>query len=297
MIEVAGLTKRFGSTVAVDDLSFGVEPGTITGFLGPNGAGKTTTLRALLGLVHPTAGEATIGGKRYRELDAPLRRVGAVLEATSFHPGRRARNHLRVVGARVGVPGERIDEVLELVGLRDAARGRVRTYSLGMRQRLSIAAALLTDPDVLILDEPANGLDPEGIRWLRDLLRWLASEGRTILVSSHVLAEVAQTVDRVVIIDRGRLVREAALEELVRGVSTRTRVRTSAPDQLLALLRDARIDAAVGGDGQLSVAAPPEEIGRIAAANGIVLAELAAETATLEDMFFELTRTQPEAGP
>ncbi|HEY4726480.1 MAG TPA: ATP-binding cassette domain-containing protein, partial [Actinomycetota bacterium] len=204
-ITIQGLTKRFGPVTAVDDLSFEVDQGTVVGFLGPNGAGKTTTLRTLLGLVTPTTGTARIDGRPYRELTDPIRHVGAVLEASSFHPGRSARNHLRVVATAAGLPLDRADAVLEQVGLTGAARRRVGGFSLGMRQRLGLATALLGDPQVLILDEPANGLDPEGVHWLRGLLRQLADQGRTVLVSSHVLAEVAQTVDQVVIIARGRL--------------------------------------------------------------------------------------------
>ena len=211
MIEVERLTKRYGSTVAVNDLSFSVAPGTLTGFLGPNGAGKSTTLRAILGLVRPNAGRTAVLGRPYRELDAPLERVGAVLETFDAHPGRSGRNHLRVLAAAARLPTSRVDEVLALVELTGAARRRAKGYSLGMRQRLGLAAALLGDPEVLVLDEPANGLDPQGIRWLRDLLRSLAREGRTVLISSHVLAEIAQTVDEVVIIHRGRLVRHATM--------------------------------------------------------------------------------------
>ena len=204
-VSVRGLTKHFGSVRAVEELTFEVPSGQVTGFLGPNGAGKTTTLRMALGLVRPTAGDALIGGRRYAELAQPRRVVGAVLEATSFHPGRRARDHLRVLAQPVGVPAGRVDEVLELVGLTEAADRRVSGYSLGMRQRLGLASALLGDPEVLILDEPANGLDPAGIAWLRDLLRKEAKNGRAILVSSHVLSEVAQTVEQVVIVHQGRL--------------------------------------------------------------------------------------------
>ncbi len=204
-VSVRGLTKHFGSVRAVQELTFEVPSGQVTGFLGPNGAGKTTTLRMALGLVRPTAGDALIGGRRYAELAQPRRVVGAVLEATSFHPGRRARDHLRVLAQPVGVPAGRVDEVLELVGLTEAADRRVSGYSLGMRQRLGLASALLGDPEVLILDEPANGLDPAGIAWLRDLLRKEAKNGRAILVSSHVLSEVAQTVEQVVIVHEGRL--------------------------------------------------------------------------------------------
>jgi ABC-2 type transport system ATP-binding protein len=214
VIEVRGLTKRFGPVLAVDQLSFTVERGTVVGFLGPNGAGKTTTLRMLLGLVRPDAGTATINGRCYADLAEPLHQVGAVLEASSFHPGRTARNHLRVQALAGQADPSRIDDVLDLVGLADAAGRRAGRFSLGMRQRLGLATALLTDPELLILDEPANGLDPEGVRWLRDMLRGLAEEGTTVLVSSHILAEVAQTVDSVVILDRGRLVAQSTLAEL-----------------------------------------------------------------------------------
>ncbi len=289
MIEVEGLSKRFGKTQAVAGLSFRVEPGTITGFLGPNGAGKSTTLRAVLGLVHPDAGAATVLGVPYRQLDRPLHRVGAVLEASEVHPGRSGRNHLRVQAAAAGLPASRVQEVLELVELSAAAKRRVKGYSLGMRQRLGLATALLGDPEVLVLDEPANGLDPAGIRWLRDLLRSLAAEGRTILVSSHVLSEVAQTADRVVIIHRGRLIQQASIAEVLAGAQGATRVRSPEAPRLRELL------AAQGGtvtevDGTtLAVDLPPERIGEVAAANGIVLHELTVESATLEEVFLELT--------
>ena len=217
VIEVRGLTKRFGPVLAVDRLSFTVEAGEVVGFLGPNGAGKTTTLRMLLGLVRPGAGTATVNGSSYADLAEPLHQVGAVLEASSFHPGRTARNHLRVQALAGQADPSRIDDVLELTGLSDAADRRVGGFSLGMRQRLGLATALLTEPELLILDEPANGLDPEGVRWLRDLLRGLAAEGHTVLVSSHILAEVAQTVDSVVIVHHGRLVVQAPLRELTAG--------------------------------------------------------------------------------
>jgi ABC-2 type transport system ATP-binding protein len=217
VIEVRGLTKRFGPVLAVDRLSFAVEPGEVVGFLGPNGAGKTTTLRMLLGLVRPDAGTATINGSSYPDLPEPLHQVGAVLEASSFHPGRTARNHLRVQALAGQADPSRIDDVLELTGLTDAAGRRVGGFSLGMRQRLALATALLTDPELLILDEPTNGLDPEGVRWLRDLLRGMAAEGATVLVSSHILAEVAHTVDSVVILDHGRLVAQSALADLTGG--------------------------------------------------------------------------------
>jgi ABC-2 type transport system ATP-binding protein len=217
VIEVQGLTKRFGRVLAVDRLSFRVERGTVVGFLGSNGAGKTTALRMLLGLVRPDAGTATINGKSYHDLPEPLHQVGAVLEASSFHPGRTARNHLRIQALAGQADPSRIDDVLELVDLTDAADRRVSGFSLGMRQRLGLATALLTDPELLILDEPANGLDPDGIRWLRDLLRGLAAEGSTVLVSSHILAEVAQTVDSVVILDHGRLIAQSSLADLTTG--------------------------------------------------------------------------------
>jgi ABC-2 type transport system ATP-binding protein len=214
IIEAAGLTKRYGQVLAVDRLSFTVEPGQVVGFLGPNGAGKTTTLRMLLGLVRPDGGSATINGHAYGELSGPLGQVGAVLEASSFHPGRTARNHLRIQALVAGIDAARIDVVLDLVGLTDAADRRVHGFSLGMRQRLGLATALLADPEVLILDEPTNGLDPEGVRWLRDLIRGLAAEGTAVLVSSHILAEVAQSVDSVIIINHGRVVTQAPIAEL-----------------------------------------------------------------------------------
>ena len=289
MIEVDGLSKRFGKTQAVAGLSFRVEPGTITGFLGPNGAGKSTTLRSVLGLVHPDAGRATVLGVPYRELDRPLHRVGAVLEASEVHPGRTGLNHLRVQAAAAGIPASRANEVLALVELTAAAKRRVKVYSLGMRQRLGLATALLGDPEVLVLDEPANGLDPAGIRWLRDLLRSLAAEGRTILVSSHVLSEVAQTADRVVIIHRGRLVTQAAIADVLAGASGATRVRTPDADRLRSLLTGDGVALSTTDEGALLVSAPPERVGELAAANGVVLHELSVEQATLEEVFLELT--------
>jgi ABC-2 type transport system ATP-binding protein len=289
LIEVSELSKRFGKTQAVAGLSFRVEPGTITGFLGPNGAGKSTTLRSVLGLVHPDAGSATVLGVPYRELDRPLHRVGAVLEASEVHPGRSGRNHLRVHAAAAGLPRSRVEEVLALVELTAAAKRRVKGYSLGMRQRLGLAFALLGDPEVLVLDEPANGLDPAGIRWLRDLLRSLAAQGRTILVSSHVLAEVAQTADRVVIIHRGRLVQQATIAEVLAGARGATRVRTPDAERFRTILEAEGASVASKDGGALAVALPPERIGELAAANGIVLHELAVEQATLEEVFLELT--------
>jgi ABC-2 type transport system ATP-binding protein len=296
VIEVEHLTKRYGATLAVDDLSFGVAAGTVTGFLGPNGAGKSTTMRALLGLVHPTSGKTTVLGKPYRELDKPPQRVGALLETFDAHPGRSGRNHLRVLAVAAGIPRSRADEVLGLVDMAGAGQRRVKGYSLGMRQRLGLAAALLGDPEVLILDEPANGLDPQGIRWLRDFLRSLASEGRAILISSHVLAEVAQTVDDVVIIHRGKLVRHVAMGDVEAMAAGATTVRSPDAQRLASLLSGANMSVTHVGDGRLSVAAPPERIGELAAANGVVLHELCAERATLEEVFLELTGDPGERG-
>ena len=220
VVTVRSLTKRYGEVVAVDDLTFSLHPGTVTGFLGPNGAGKTTTLRLLLGLATPTTGQALVFGRRYRDLDDPARRVGAVLESSDLHPGRSGRDHLRALALAAKLPPRRVEEVLALVELQAAARRRVKTYSLGMRQRLALAGALLGDPELLVLDEPANGLDPAGVHWLRRFLRRFAERGRTVLVSSHMLAEAAQTVDHVVIIDRGRLVATGRLEELTERGAT-----------------------------------------------------------------------------
>jgi len=289
LIDVVDLSKRFGKTQAVAGLSFRVDPGTITGFLGPNGAGKSTTLRSVLGLVHPDAGSATVLGVPYLQLDRPLRRVGAVLEASEVHPGRSGRNHLRVQAAAAGLPVSRVDEVLALVELSAAGKKRVKGYSLGMRQRLGLATALLGDPEVLVLDEPANGLDPAGIRWLRDLLRSLAAEGRTILISSHVLSEVAQTADRVVIIHRGKLIQQATVAEVIAGAEGATRVRSPEASRLRALVAATGATVTEVSEGTLAADVPPERIGEIAAANGIVLHELTIDSATLEEVFLELT--------
>ena len=288
-IEVRGLTKRYGSTVAVDDLSFTIPAGRITGFLGPNGAGKTTTLRAVLGLVRPTAGEARVAGEPYRRLRDPLRRVGAVLEADSFHPSRSGRNHLRVLAVAGGIPLTRVDEALAEVELSGAARRKVGGYSLGMRQRLSVAGALLGLPELLVLDEPANGLDPEGIRWLRNFLRSFSAGGGTVLISSHVLGEVAQLANEVVIIHRGRLVAHEPLETLMARAAGGTVVRSPEAERLRALLAGAGLEPTVVSAGELRVAAPPERVGEIAAPAGIVLHELRTEGATLEEVFLGLT--------
>jgi ABC-2 type transport system ATP-binding protein len=293
VITIQGLTKRFGQVTAVDDLSFEVDQGTVVGFLGPNGAGKTTTLRTLLGLVTPTAGAARIDGKPYRQLTDPVRHVGAVLEASSFHPGRSARNHLRVVATAAGLPLARADQVLEQVGLTQAAHRRVGGFSLGMRQRLGLATALLGDPQVLILDEPANGLDPEGVHWLRGFLRQLADQGRTVLVSSHVLAEVAQTVDQVVIIASGRLVTQSTLAALTARTDQLVRVRTPQAETLRSLLAAQGIQAETEGADQLiAVGTTTETVGKAAATAGIVIYEMGAERSNLEDVFLQLTSQQ-----
>ena len=292
-LEVRGLTKRYGSTLAVDNLSFAVPPGRITGFLGPNGAGKTTTLRTLLGLVRPSSGEALVTGVPYRRLSDPARTVGAVLEATSFHPGRSGRNHLRVIAAADGIPRARVEEVLEHVELAGAAGRRVGGYSLGMRQRLSVAGALLGSPRLLVLDEPANGLDPEGIRWLRNFLRSFADDGGTVFISSHVLAEVAQLADEVVIIHHAKLIAHESLEALTARAAGGTLVRSPEAEQLSTRLAEAGIEAKREGN-ELRVTVEPERVGEIAAAAGIVLHELRVEEASLEEVFLELTTEEPK---
>src|SRR4051794_13201912 len=289
ILDVDSLTKRYGATTAVDDLSFQVQPGAVTGFLGPNGAGKTTTLRILLGLVRPTSGRATIGGAPYAARAEPTRMVGAVLEQGRFHPGRWGRDHLRVVTRATGVGESRVDEVLELVDLTGAARRRVKGYSLGMRQRLDIATALLGDPGVLILDEPANGLDPEGVRWLRDLLRERARAGGTVLLSSHVLAEVELLADRVVVIAGGRLRAQGTVAELV-GESSEILARTPSPGQLVAALAARGLAArADGGDRVLVAGATTDAVGDAAHGAGLALHELARRDGSLEDVFLRLT--------
>jgi ABC-2 type transport system ATP-binding protein len=289
-IELDGLTKRFGAIVAVDDVSFTVTQGSVVGFLGPNGAGKTTTLRMLLGLVTPTGGTATINGLPYRKLPEPRHVVGAALEASGAYPGRTARNHLRIEAMAGGAAASRVAEVLDLVGLTDAADRRVGKFSLGMRQRLGLATALLCDPEILILDEPANGLDPEGVHWLRRLLRGFAAEGRTVLVSSHILAEVAQTVDSVVIMDHGRLVAQSRLADLVTGPGQTISIRTPEAERLRAVLGDQGVEARIVAPDRLTVTrATGEQIGLLAAEHGIPIFETTAEAAELEDVFLHLT--------
>jgi ABC-type multidrug transport system ATPase subunit len=295
VIEIKDLVKRYGPVTAVDHLSFEVDRGTVVGFLGPNGAGKTTTLRSLLGLVTPDGGAATINGARYADLADPRRHVGAVLEASSFYPGRTARNHVGVQAVAAGLPRGRVDTVLDIVGLSDAADRRVGGFSLGMRQRLGIATAMLGDPEVLILDEPANGLDPEGVRWLREMVRALAEEGRTVLVSSHILAEVAQTVDSVVIVDHGRLVAHSTLDELT-GAGRVVRVRTPrASDLAVALSGDGVRVETVGADRLEITGSTPERIAIVAAELRIPIFESTTEVENLEDIFFQLTEKPKEA--
>jgi ABC-2 type transport system ATP-binding protein len=291
-IVVSGLTKQYKKVRAVDNLSFVVEPGRVTGFLGPNGAGKTTTLRMVLNLVTPTAGAATIGDRRYADLAEPLKTVGAILEASAAHRGRTGRNHLRIICAAAGLPASRADEALELVGLTPAAKRKFKGYSLGMRQRLGIAAALLGDPRVLILDEPANGLDPEGIRWMRDLLKGLAAQGRTILVSSHLLSEMELLADNVVIIAAGRLVRQGTVEEIVGSMSAdaRVRVRTPGADALTTALAQTPATVVPAGDGALFVTGvDAPAVGAAALRAGVELHELVTERPDLEHVFLELT--------
>ena len=290
VIELRDLTKRFGGLVAVDHLSFEVESGRVVGFLGPNGAGKTTTLRMLLGLAAPTGGSATINGRLYHELDQPLHIVGAVLDASAAHPGRTARNHLRIQALLGEVSPARIDKVLDLVDLTPAAERRVGEFSLGMRQRLGLATALLTEPEILILDEPANGLDPEGVHWLRELLRDLAAEGRTVLVSSHVLGEVAHTVDSVVILDCGRLVTHSTLGELTAGSAQVVRVRTPRAGELrLALEAEGAHVQPVASDRLEVSGASPEQIGNLAAERSIPIFESVSKSTDLEAIFLDLT--------
>ena len=287
-ISVQGLTKRFGGVLAVDDLSFDVQPGTITGFVGPNGAGKTTTLRILLGLVRPTAGTALVNGVRYARLDRPAHHVGAVLEASGFHPGRTARDHLRVLALASGIPAARVDTVLAEVDLAAAARRRVGGFSLGMRQRLGLAAALLGDPGILVLDEPTNGLDPAGVHWLRTFLRTRVDGGYTVLVSSHLLAELALSADSVVIVKEGRLVAQGPVAELTGGATVR--VRTPQAEQLRAALVARGVVAVLDGpDHVVAHDVDTEVVGQAVARAGLVVYEMSAHRPALEDAFLALT--------
>jgi len=289
-VEIHNLSKRFGHVVAVKDLSFDIEAGRVTGFLGPNGAGKSTTLRALLGLVRPTAGTATFGGRNYEELEQPSTQVGAVLEDTAFHPGRTARNHLRVLAQTGEHPPQRVDDVLAQVGLTEAADRRAGGFSMGMRQRLAIAGALLGDPEVLILDEPTNGLDPPGIRWMRDMVREQAGRGRAVLISSHLLAEVAQSVDDVVVIAGGELRAQGTLEHVLGGDDVPvTVVRAQDNARLAKALTSTGHAVQPDGDGLVVVGSTPEQVGVVAGDAGIYLVGLAQRSRSLEQAFFELT--------
>ena len=297
MIEARGLTKTFGRTVAVEDLSFTVPGRTVTGFLGPNGAGKSTTMRMLLGLDNPTRGEALVDGVPYRRLDRPLTQVGALLDANWIHPNRSARAHLRYLAASNRIPTRRVDEVLETVGLTAVARKAAGKFSLGMKQRLGLAGALLGDPKVLLFDEPVNGLDPEGIFWIRNFMKGLAAEGRTVLVSSHLLSEMAQTADHLIVIGRGRMIAEASTADFI-ARSTRSTVRVRSPrlEELATALREAGVAGTVQDGALLLTDVPMEHIGDIAAAAGLPLHELSAQTGSLEEAFIQLTGGAVEYG-
>ncbi len=296
MIQVRELTKRYGAVLAVDSLTFDVEPGRVTGFLGPNGAGKSTTMRAVLGLDRPTSGTALVHGRPYAALPEPLREVGAMLDPGAVHPGRTGRAHLRIAARTNGIPQRRVDEVVELAGLGGAARRRVGGYSLGMRQRLGIAAALLGDPGVLLFDEPVNGLDLDGVRWIRGLLRRLADEGRTVLVSSHLLGEVEQTADRLVVVGRGRLVADTTTQDLLRGLGgRRVRVRCARPDLLAPALRQRGATVEQSGTGELQVQGlSAAEVGEVADAARVPLSHLSDVQQSLEEAYLALTADSVE---
>jgi ABC-2 type transport system ATP-binding protein len=307
MIEVLDLTKQFGTTVAVDHLSFTVQPGRVTGFLGPNGAGKSTTMRIILGLDHATSGSATINGKPYANLPTPLRTVGALLEAKSVHTGRSARNHLLFLAQTQGLPSSRVDAMLDLVGLRPVANKRAGTFSLGMSQRLGVAAAMLGDPEILLLDEPVNGLDPEGVLWIRNLMKHLAGQGKTVLVSSHLMNEMAVTADHIIVIGRGQLLADAATEDIIaRGSGQSVRVRTPDPERLTALIdgdggHAMPTAATENGNGDptpvLTVTGiGAARVGELAASASVVLHELTPQLASLEEAFLELTSDSLEFG-
>jgi ABC-2 type transport system ATP-binding protein len=296
MIEAHALTKRYGARTAVSDLGFTVRPGAVTGFLGPNGAGKSTTMRMIVGLDSPTSGRVTVNGKQYAEHRAPLREVGAMLEARAVHTGRSAYHHLLALAATTGIPRRRVDEVVDLVGLREVARKRVGGFSLGMGQRLGIAGALLGDPATLVLDEPVNGLDPEGVLWIRTLLRDLAAEGRTVLLSSHLMSEMALTAEHLIVIGRGRLIADTSVEEFVRNASGHTvRVRSEEADRLRPLLAGPGVSVTSDERTVLIVSGlSSDRIGRQAADEGIALAELVPQHASLEQAFMEMTRDAVE---
>jgi ABC-2 type transport system ATP-binding protein len=296
MIEASGLTKDYGDKRAVDGLSFSVKPGIVTGFLGPNGAGKSTTMRLILGLDAPSGGDVMVNGKHYRDHAAPLHEVGALLEARSVHTGRSAYNHLLALAQTHGIGKRRVDDLIDLVGLHDVARKRAGQFSLGMGQRLGIATALLGDPATLLLDEPVNGLDPEGIQWIRNLLRSLAAEGRTIFVSSHLMSEMALTADHLIVIGRGRLIADASVDEVVRRASGgAVRVRTPDAERLREVLAAEQATVQGGDNGVLDVRGlSAEQVGRAAFENGIALYELTPQQASLEEAFMELTQGDVE---
>jgi ABC-2 type transport system ATP-binding protein len=294
VIELDGLTKRYGARVAVDDLTVRIQPGRVTGFLGPNGSGKTTTMRCIVGLTRPTAGSASVLGVPYRELDVPMRRVGVLIDPRARHPGRTARAHLLALARSNRLPVSRVDDVLDLVGLSDVAEDRAGGFSLGMGQRLGIAAALLGDPDVLLLDEPVNGLDPEGIRWVRELLRDLADEGRTVLVSSHLMSEMEDTADHLVVVGRGRLLADLPIGELV-SARAMVRVRTPAVRLLASALARSGGEVAIADDGTLQVSGmDAAAVGEVAYAAGVPLHELTRVTASLEAAYLALTHAEVE---
>ena len=296
MIEVRGLTKRYGDKVAVNDLSFGIEPGKVTGFLGPNGAGKTTTMRLILGLDYADAGSVTVDGKRYHDLASPMREVGALLDAKAVHGGRSAYNHLLCLAQTNNLPKQRVGEVLELVGLSEVARKRSKGFSLGMSQRLGIAATMLGDPKVLMFDEPVNGLDPEGILWIRNLMKALAAEGRTVFVSSHLMSEMENTADHLIVIGKGKLIADCTTAEFIaRSSGSAVRVRTPSPDALMPALAAKGGSATADGDDSLLVhGLTVDAVGDIAFENGIRLHELSALRASLEEAFMELTADSVE---
>ena len=298
MIEATHLTKRYGTKTAVNDVSFSLQPGQVTGFLGPNGAGKSTTMRMLVGLDRPTSGSITVLGKPYAEHRNPLSVVGALLDAKGVHPGRSARSHLRALAATHGISDARVNKVLELTGLESVAHKRVGGFSLGMGQRLGIAAALLGDPQVLVLDEPVNGLDPDGVLWVRSFVRAFAAEGRTVLLSSHLMSEMAQTADHVIVLGRGSVIADAPIAELIAGGSGQRTVRVTSPESIrlgeLLRAQGARSTQQSDGDEILLQGITAAQVGELAAANGIVLHGLSTDTASLEDAYLELTRGELE---
>jgi ABC-2 type transport system ATP-binding protein len=297
MIKVEHLTKRYQGTTAVDDLDFEVRPGVVTGFLGPNGSGKSTTMRIILGLDHPTKGRATIKGKRYADLRDPLHEVGALLDAKAIHPGRSARNHLRALALSNRIPYARVDEVLEFAGIASVAQKKVGNFSLGMSQRLGIAAALLGDPEVLLFDEPVNGLDPEGIRWIRDFFRSLANEGRTVFVSSHLMSEMAVSADQIIVIGRGKFITQGSIDSLTATAKGTVFVRAANHPQLLAALASRGAETTEANDEGLTVAnLSAEQVGQIAFDAGVVLYELTPQRASLEEVFMDLTSDAVEYG-